>query len=179
MKSIKLRMTARHHATLFHHLFPGDNKEAVAVALCGRSAALDTELLVVQTLELIPHSACKRYHERIDWSPTILETIFREAAQKNLAILKIHSHPNSYDKFSEADNVSDRKVFESVYGWVDGDRPHASAVMFSDGHLRARAVLVGEEFCPVDSIGIVGDDIRFWTSSQQLAAVPAFAERHA
>lgn len=179
MNSIKLRMTARHHATLCHHLFPGDGEEAVAVALCGRSAALDTELLVVHKLELVPHEACKRYHERLDWPPTLLETIFREAALKNLAILKVHSHPNGYDEFSVADDESDRRVFESVYGWIDGDRPHASAIMFSDGRLRARAVFVGGEFFPVDSIEVVGDDVRLWIYSLQLATVPAFVERHA
>ncbi|MGO9145121.1 MAG: ThiF family adenylyltransferase [Desulfomonilia bacterium] len=172
-------MTARHHAALFHHLFPGDSIEAVAVALCGRSASLDTELLLVHKLELVPYELCKRYHERIDWPPTLLEAVLQEAAQKKLAIVKIHSHPNGYDRFSDADDISDLQVFESIYGWIDGDRPHGSAIMFSDGHLRARAVLVGGEFNPIDSIEIVGDDIRIFNYSRQLALIPAFAERHA
>lgn len=32
----KLRMTGQQYAGLQEHLFPGDGKEAVALALCGR-----------------------------------------------------------------------------------------------------------------------------------------------
>ncbi len=179
MSKVKLRMTARHHATLFHHLFPGDSKEAVAVALCGRSAALDTELLLVHKLELVPYEVCKRYHERLDWPPTLLEPVLREASQKNLAVLKLHSHPNGYQTFSIVDDVSDSKVFDSIYGWIDGDQPHASAIMLPNGHLRARTVLASGEFCPVDSVEIVGDDIGIFNYSQQRELIPAFAKRHA
>lgn len=35
MNRIKLRMSGRQHTALLQHLFPGDNKEAVALALCG------------------------------------------------------------------------------------------------------------------------------------------------
>ncbi len=121
MSNIKLRMTAEHQETLYRHLFPGDEKEAIAVALCGRASALETEMLLVHKLELIPYSACRRYHDRLDWPPTLLEERLREAAQKDFAILKIHSHPNNYNGFSSQDDKSDRKVFDSVYGWIDGD----------------------------------------------------------
>lgn len=179
MSSIKLRMTAEHHEVLYHHLFPGDDKEAIAVIQCGRSCALDTEVLLVHKPVLIQYSACARYHDRLDWPPTLLEEMLREAGQKNFAILKMHSHPNNYDEFSSQDNISDRRVFESVYGWIDGDRPHASGIMLPDGRIRARAVLPGGGFRSVDTIEVVGDDIKLWTYVQPPTSIPAFAERHA
>lgn len=178
MSDIRLRLTAQQHAALRDHLFPGDGKEAVAVALCGRTAALGSEVLLVHKLELIPHEACARAPDRVGWPPTLVEKFFHEAAAKNLGILKVHSHPAGYDRFSRTDDDSDRNLFESVYGWVDDDRPHASAFMLPDGRMRARAVLLGGGFAPARHVEVVGDDILVWPSQDQ-AAVPAYAERHA
>ena len=178
MSDIRLRLTAQQHKALHRHLYPGDGKEAVAVVLCGRAAALESEVILAHKLELVPHEACRRYPDRIDWPPTLVECFFREAAEKDLAILKVHSHPGGYDAFSRTDDDSDRNFFESVYGWVDGDRLHASAIMLPDGRMRARAVFVGGAFAPVRHVEVVGDDVLLW-SHQSDIAVPAFAERHA
>lgn len=178
MSDIRLRLTAQQHATLRNHLFPGDGKEAVAVALCGRAAALGSEVLLVHKVELIPREASARTPDRVRWSPTLVEHLFHEAGTKDLAILKVHSHAAGYDEFSRKDDDSDRNLFESVYGWVDDDRPHASAIVLPDGRMRARAVLLGGGFAPVRHVEVVGDDILVWPDQHQ-AAVPAFAERHA
>lgn len=179
MKSIRLRLTERQHVALQDHLFPGDHKEAVAVVSCGRSAALDTEVLVVHKIKFIPYKACKRYAARIDWPPTLLEPVLGEASQKDLAILKVHSHPKGREEFTVTDDESDRRVFESVYGWIDSDRPHASAIMFPDGRIRARAVLVNRTFVPVQTVGVIGNDVRIWADKREQEEVPSFAERHA
>ena len=178
MSDIRLRLTAQQHTDLHQHLFPGDGKEAVAVALCGRTASLGSEVLLVHKLTLLPYEACKRSRDRITWPPTLVEPFFREAAENNLAIMKVHSHPGGYDGFSSIDDDSDRKLFESVYGWVDGDRPHASAIMLPNGRMRARAVFVGGAFAPVRHVQVVGNNVLFWFDQPGLA-VPAFAERHA
>ena len=178
MSDIRLRLTAQQHTDLRQHLFPWDGKEAVAVALCGRTASLGSEVLLVHKLELVPYAACTRSRDRIAWPPTLVEHFFREAAENDLAIVKVHSHPEGHDAFSNTDDDSDRKLFESVYGWVDGDRPHASAIMLPDGRVRARAVFVGGAFAPVRHVQVVGDDVLFWPDQPELA-VPAFAERHA
>lgn len=66
MSDVSLRMTAQQHESLRQHLFPGDGLEAVAVALCGRTAALGVEVLLVHIIEFVPYSACKRYPDRLD-----------------------------------------------------------------------------------------------------------------
>ena len=178
MSDTRIRLTADQHQVLRQHLFPGDGKEAVAVALCGRTAALGSEVLLVHKIQLVPYGACKRHRDRIDWPPTIVEDFFREAAEKDLAILKVHSHPGGYDAFSGTDDESDRNFFESVYGWVDGDRPHGSSIMLPDGRMRARAVFVGGAVTPVRHVEVVGDDILVWSHHAE-RPVPVFAERHA
>ena len=178
MSDIRLRLTAQQHTHLRQHLFPWDGKEAVAVALCGRTASLGSEVLLVHKLEFVPYAACTRSRDRIAWPPTLVEHFFREAAKNDLAIVKVHSHPEGHDGFSNTDDDSDRKLFESVYGWVDGDRPHASAIMLPDGRVRARAVFVGGAFARVRHVQVVGNNVLFWPDQPELA-VPTFAERHA
>ena len=178
MKDVRLRLTGQQYTDLRRHLFPGDGKEAVAVALCGRAAALESETLLAHRLHLVPYESCRRHPDRVTWPPTVVEQFFREAADKDMAILKVHSHPDGYAGFSKTDDGSDRRLFESVYGWVDGDRPHASAIMLPDGRIRARAVFVDGTFTPFRHVQAVGNDILFWFDSLHLE-VPAFAERHA
>lgn len=178
MSDTRIRLTARQHADLRRHLFPGDGMEAVAVALCGRAASLASEILLFHRIELVPYGTCTRSRDRIDWPPTVVERFFREAAEHDLAIVKVHSHPSGYGGFSRTDDDSDFNLFESVYGWVDGDRPHASAIMLPDGRMRARAVLAGGAFAPVRHVEVVGDDVVFWSDEPE-STIPAFVERHA
>ena len=178
MSEVRIRLTGQQHSDLRQHLFPGDRKEAVAVALCGRTASLGSEVMLFHRIEFVPYDACKRSGDRVHWPPTLVEPFFREAAENDLAIVKVHSHPSGYDCFSGIDDDSDRKLFESIYGWVDGDRPHGSAIMLPDGRIRARAVLAGGTFGQVRHVEIVGDDIVFW-SDQPESGIPPFAERHA
>lgn len=149
------------------------------MALCGRSAALRTELLAVHRLELVSYESCIRTSSHIEWSPTVLEPFLREATEQKMAVLKIHSHPTGYPEFSETDDASDRNVFESVYGWVEGDRPHLSAIMLPDGRVLARAVLANGTFSSVESVAVVGHDLRLWFAGEGDANVPEFAQRHA
>ena len=178
MIEVRIRLTSQQYSDLRQHLFPGDGKEAVAVALCGRTASLGSEVLLFHRIEFVPYGACERGGDRVHWPPTLVEPFFREAAENDLAIVKVHSHPSGYHRFSGIDDDSDRNLFGSVYGWVDGDRPHASAIMLPDGRIRARAVLVGGAFEQVRHVQIVGDDVVFW-SDQPESEIPSFAERHA
>jgi hypothetical protein len=96
-----------------------------------------------------------------------------------LSILKIHSHPGGLDRFSDFDDRSDRDLFTSIHGWVDDDRPHASAVMLPDGRIFARTVGASGEFAPVSLVAVVDDDLHFWRMPGEASEIPEFARRHA
>src|SRR4051812_13899007 len=101
---IGLRMTAAQHAELQNHLLPGDGNEAVAIALCGRRGGGPRQWFVVQKIVLIPYSACPiRTPDRVTWSTDAMLPLLDEAARRNYAILKIHSHPGGFPEFSEID----------------------------------------------------------------------------
>ena len=180
MKTI-LRMTGLQHEQLRRHLFPGDGCEAVAVALCGRRAGKDKHVLTVREIKLIPYEECReRTPLRVTWSTESLVPLLVRAAETDSAILKIHSHPGWFPKFSETDDEADSELFESVYGWIDGDDPHASCVMLPDGQMFGRIIKSSGEFEPLATIAVAGNDIHFWHSDRNLReTVPEFARRHA
>lgn len=179
MMATKLRIAQRDHLALQKHLFPGDGLEAVAVALCGRRRGDRRHVLTVQQVVPIPYGECKvRRTDRVTWSTERLVPLLKEAAQRDLAILKVHSHPTGFEQFSAVDDESDADLFNSIFGWTDSAFPHASAVMLPGGRMFGRACMPDGSFAPLASIMVPGDDIHFWPVESH-TAVPEFAERHA
>src|SRR5262245_34957834 len=108
---VVLRLTGKQHAQLKAHLFPGDGKEAVAIALCGRRAGRSRHCLTIRTIVPIPYDQCSvRTPDRITWSTQSLRPLIEEAARSGSSILKIHSHPGGLDRFSDFDNRSDQDL---------------------------------------------------------------------
>ena len=126
----------------------------------------------------IPYNECKvRTADRVTWSTQRLIPLLEEASKRDLAILKIHSHPGGYPQFSETDDVSDKDVFNSVFGWTDSAFPHASAVMLPTGRMFGRAILPDSSFQDLDSIMVPGDDLHFWVP-EGVIRPPSFVQRH-
>lgn len=195
-----LRMTEDQHARLKAHLFPGDGKEAVALALCGRAGSVTSfgpdaprVVLIVHELTLVPFDECDRRPDRVTWPTRALAPILQKAARRRMAVVKFHSHASQYTAFSDTDDASDRELFEAIDNYVEGDLPHASAVMLPDGSLFGRLVSSDGAFSPIDSTSVVGHDWRVWYADEvqsrqaQTADVdrssapsaPAFAQRTA
>ena len=176
-------MSGLQHEQLRQHLFPGDGCEAVAVALCGRGAGKEKHILTVREIKLIPYDECAvRTPLRVTWSTESLVPLLVKAAATDGAILKIHSHPGGFPKFSETDDEANAELFESVYGWTEGDEftPHASCVMLADGKMFGRIIKPNGEFEPLSTIAVAGDDLHFWHSGgTSEKEVPEFARRHA
>ena len=174
-------MTGLQHDEIRRYLFPGDGCEAVAVALCGRRAGREKHILTVREIILIPYNEClERTPVRVKWSTESLIPFLEKATETNGAILKIHSHPGWYPKFSETDDEADTELFESVYGWTDGDAPHSSCVMLPDGKMFGRTIEPSGEFILLDLITVAGDDLDFWYSEEITKnKTPEFAHRHA
>lgn len=162
---VTLSLTATQHQILSEHLFPGDGKESVAVALCGRRADAVRHGLMVHQIVCIPDTRCIRTAETITWpSGELLPALLDEARRKGLALVKMHSHPSGLGEFSPADDEADRALFPSVSAWTGG-AVDASAVMLPDGRLFGRAHHEDGSAKPLESICVVGDDITFWTES--------------
>lgn len=179
-RRVTIRVSGRHHRELRSLLFPGDGKEAVAIALCGRHRTEDTEVLCVHQVHPVPkHEYTERDPARVSWGTDWLIPHLLEAERRNWAVVKIHSHPTGFRGFSQADDDSDRRLFPSVHGWTPDGSVHASAVMLPDGDVLARGVLDDGTFVPVDRVLIAGDTVRVLDSDRTETGVPAWSSRHA
>jgi hypothetical protein len=173
-----LRMSGLHYRALREHLFPPDGNEAVAVLLCGRRADGQSHILCVHRMILIPYHACsERTPLRVSWPTSLLQPHLETAIRRDLALVKVHSHRGNYRFFSNVDDQSDRELFSSVYGWFDGNQPHASCVMLPDGEMFGRFVSDDGSFQPLRSVAVAGEDFQFWPSGLH-GALPAFTQRH-
>jgi hypothetical protein len=161
-------MSGRQHAALSSHLFPGDGKEAVAVVLCGRRLDPTGASFLAHKVFPVPYDACSvRERDRVTSRTDSLVPVLADAAKRRLAVLKIHSHPGGYERFSSFDDAADRELFPSVFGWVDSDLPHGSAVMLPCGHVFGRAALRDGRFVPFTRVAVAGDDLHFWDYGPQ------------
>ena len=175
----KLRVSGAQQSLLLSHLFPGDGLEAVAVALCGRLEGATAHVLTIHQIVTIPYVECERGPDFVRWSTRKLVPLLEVAAAKRMGILRIHSHPSGFASFSRKDDATDRDIFNSVFGWIEGDLPHASAIMLPDGRWIARAVDDRLSFSPMEMVAVAGDRILVWCHNEQASEVPEFARRHA
>ena len=178
--TVSLTMTESQHESLMRHLFPNDGCEAVAVALCGRAAGSNAHRLLVRRLDLVPYAACSiRRPDCVTWPTELLVPLLTEAAKFDWALVKIHGHRH-YDRFSAIDDESDRQLFPSIYSWTDSAAPHASLIVMDDGRVFGRVVHENGNFADLESITVVGDDIRRYrhpVPNRDAASIPEFGRR--
>src|SRR5690348_7720946 len=114
MKEVCVRMTGRQHQALVEHLYPGDGHESVAVLLAGRRRGTDRHVLCVHELLLIPYDECiERSPDEVRWPTTRLYEKLPVVVAKDLAVIKIHSHPSGFESFSIRDDSSDEELYAS------------------------------------------------------------------
>ena len=175
---VSVAMTAAQHEQIKKHLFPGDGCEAVAIAICGRSSYKSSSTLLVQEVHEIPYEVCRiRKPDQVTWNPDVIVPALEKAMSMGLSIIKIHSHPGGYRKFSGNDDVSDKQLFSSIYGWLDTEEPMASLIMLPDGELIGRSIWTSGLGHPLRSIRAVGDDIKYWFCEETKPDVPDHAVR--
>jgi hypothetical protein len=113
-----LNLTAAQLEQLKAHLFPGDGQEAIA--LCGRLVGNGTHRLLIHKIVPVPYEYCSlRTPDQVRWSTNILIPFLCEAANRRMGILEIHGHPENFPHHSDIDDEADRRLFPSIYGWVE------------------------------------------------------------
>jgi len=158
-----LRISGVHYDTLKKHLFPGDGLEAVAFAICGRHREEGKEILSVRRIVPVPHNTCKRAKYQVAWPTDILAQFLDEARRYGLGVIKFHSHPETFDEFSDTDDESDLKTFSSVFSWLEDGKSHGSAVMLPDGRIFGRSIQ-RNGWQPFFVISVIANDISYWHS---------------
>ena len=175
-----LSMTAYQHELLRSSLYPGDEREAVAILLCGRRAGSNRHRLVVREVyPVLGHWYREHSKNRVAWSTDALEPLLEIADQDNLSVIKVHSHPSGYAQFSDVDDHGDQQLLPMIRDWLEDNHPHGSAVMLPDGQLFGRVLTENSAFAPIDLITVIGDELRFWFAAAPGAAAGDFCASHA
>lgn len=154
-----LALTGVQHELLRTHLFPGDAREAAAILLCSRVPPPRLRLLVREVI-VVPHEACRREREALSWPGIYIEEAIDRAEAESLSVILIHSHPGGLFAFSQADNESDQVALGSVFQAFG--QLHGSAIMTSDGAIRARIYDPDLRPKPVDLVAVAGHDLHYW-----------------
>ena len=175
---LQLKLSGEHYSLLKDHLFPGDGKEAIAIALCGRHIDKNYHCLYVHDIILIPYEDCTiREKDIIQWSTLKILPFLKRLSKGEFGILKIHSHPTGVNDFSIQDDVSDKELFDSVFGWSNSTYPHASAIMLPNGKIFGRFAFENLHFEPISKISIAGDKIEYFDKTENKNINPEFALR--
>lgn len=167
-----LALTQSQHRKLQKHLFPEDGCESVAIMLCHRAVGNQGMRLMVSKCILVPAGACSnRTITRVDWPVTeyLTADMISDIDSGGLSIMTIHSHPEGCEEFSSIDNKNDRRLFGAMTHWFDDRRSNGSAIMLPDGKVIARLVDAKGKFTPLDTVSVVGEDIRVWHSTKRVA----------
>lgn len=158
-----LAMSGKHRDQLRRHLFPGDGKEAVAIALCGQAVGSRRSQLLVHEVVEVPYAACRvREPDAVAWSVDAVLPALNRALKKNLTVVKFHSHPGGYPEFSRYDDGADQAFFSAVDNILDNFETRASVVMLPDGRFFGRNVRDGVLGESIDLFRIAGDDFEFY-----------------
>lgn len=181
----QLSFSGLHYDQIRNHLFPGDNLEAVSVAVCGRLKNQGVHKLLVHEVVHIPYSECHRMPDFISWQTERIIPLIEKASKNDWAIIKIHSHPGGYEQFSSLDDDSDIRLFSSIFGWTDSDFTHGSCVMLPDGRIFGRVFFPNLETDTISRISVAGDEICIWDYSIEFnneleigkRTIQAFGER--
>jgi len=159
------KISKKHFNDLKNHLYPGDGKEAVSIAICGRSVNGNTFL--VHRLINIPYKMCNRTPDLIKWPTQLIADELPKLIEKNFALFKIHSHPSGFNQFSEIDDRSDIELFDSIYGWFDNSDLHGSLVLLPNDKMFGRVVKPNLQFEYIEKISIIGRAITIYENNQE------------
>ena len=173
-----LRLNGEQHELLKSYLFPGDGREAGALLLCGRRSGQRRHVLTAMKVELIPLEACERTADRLTWPTSVALNLINEAVRRELAIVKVHSHPGGFDQFSRFDDAADRSFLGSVHNAIDDGQPHGSAIALPGGRLFGRALTAAGSFEPFELVSVAGESIQLWHAERDFRP-PEFVLRQA
>jgi hypothetical protein len=87
--------------------------------------------------------------------------MFQKALKRGMAVFKIHSHPTGHPQFSDADDQSDRHIWEFLSNLADKPLVYISSIMLPDQTLLARVFGSDGTVHVLRNIIIVGDNIQF------------------
>lgn len=172
-----LTLTETQHAELKTLLFPGDGYESAAILIC-RFTGPAKERLIVCGIMNVPDEMCAtRTPKFIAWPGQCIEDAVDQAEQHADAIVLIHSHPGGMLEFSKIDDESDASTMPALFSAIEAEGfHHGSAIMVTDGSMKARLYHSNGDAKSINRITRVGHDINDIGKLSLQPAMPFGAE---
>lgn len=156
-----------------------DDREAAAIALCGRSrvpnpwhGGTDERFVMREIIEVPQTAYSSRSADGFVWSTTPFYQALKRAETKDLAVAVFHSHPLGCLAFSPRDDIAEQELFEIAFNRLESRRPHVSVIMDPSQAMAARAygpALKPEE---VKNIVVIGERWSFVPSGSESEPIP-------
>ncbi len=155
------RLTTAQYAALKSHLIKGDGLESVSLALCGIRCSDQQVIITINEVVDVPDDSCSlRSADAVRWPVEIAIPLFTKALRRGMAVVKVHSHPRGFDRFSTQDDNSDSILYRALRNMADDQFLFGSAFIVPDGKLSARIYGIDDHPRPVDRVSIVGDVVQ-------------------
>lgn len=142
--------------------FENKGSEAIGFALCSKIVRGNDVYLFMKKFMPISYKNTESSSRYVKWKFKDMMPVIQEAVDKGLNIIKVHSHPNGFNDFSETDNNSDKELFPAIYELTDEDSYHASMIFLKNKSLIARYVNLEGNFKDVPKIIVPDDDIKIF-----------------
>jgi hypothetical protein len=167
---VSLTLTEPQHKQLQFELSQTEGQEEIAFILCGQSIGNERLRLLTKSIHPVqPEFVISRSPMGIKWSTDFLDPLLNTATEQGLSVIKVHTHPNGFEKFSEVDEISDSDLLPFIADWVGLNIPHGSAILLPDGRLFARWFdTTSGSLIPFDKVSVVGSDIKFYGNSSSV-----------
>jgi molybdopterin/thiamine biosynthesis adenylyltransferase len=161
------------HRDRLRDLLHRDERERVAVVLCGRSRCRDPwteqfeerfiarEVIEIGDDWIIDHD---KRHVMVSTDP--IYQAAKRASLEDCAVAFIHSHPQGVDGFSDKDDRNEPELFEMIFNRTDTDRPHLSLILMPDGQVRGRAWDAHLHSHSLCLVRVLGSRFSFWYPSR-------------
>ena len=151
-----LRLSQHHAQQLIEHLYPGDGKEAVAIAACSYERKPAEGLFDIHEVLPIPLDRCiSRSRCLVQWAVADIEDFIVVQTGLERVISVFHSHPNGAPCFSHQDDIADRSFRTELTDTFGTKSPLISAIMLPDTTMRARIIHEQGGFSIVDEVRVL------------------------
>jgi len=133
----------------------------VALALCGARLGTDHIYCLHDIVDIPPDACTLRTPVAVRWDVRALVPVLEKALKRGLSVLKIHSHPGSYDRFSTQDDGTDAELSSGIEAILEREPCLISAFMMPEGRIYGRTVSTTAGVTSIDQVVVVGDTVSF------------------
>ena len=142
--------------------FENRGSEAIGFALCSKAVRENDVYLFMKKFMPISYENTDSSPQYVKWKFKDMMPTIQEAVDNGLCIIKVHSHPNGFNNFSETDNNSDKELFPAIYELTDEDSYHVSMIFLKNKSLISRYVDSEGTFKDIPKIIVPDDDIKIF-----------------